>query len=548
MRSRAAALAATLAVGLLYVVLLIWVVPVNGLWSGDQGAKIVQVISLIQHRFSSGAISNPSAGIDPEGRFSALPALFTWPHNGSYYSIFSYPHALLSTPWFFLFGYAGLYVVPVGATLGTLMIGSALGERLGLRILWTIPLLLGVATPIGFYALVFWEHALATGVTTGALLCALLALTAPRHKNGYALIAGLLMGFAWWFRAECLWLEPALLLGLAWARADRRLLAWVAIGIVVSLTPMAVFNLLIFGMPLGAQVAVNFTTPTAATPSALLSHRSEISITMLLGNAWPGLWWIVAAIALAFATIWADRWRLWLQAGAALLCIMYLLGPGTGLLHTGIVVACPLALLALSAWNPAYLTHAPIRLLLGTSIIFLCGVLLTTPNDGGAQWGPRYLLPILPALVIAGLTALGNKSNQPRLTQGAALTLLISAGLIAQIQGVRTLHDSTTTSLRLVQVVNAQPDQPVVTDIWYAPQLLAPIYFERTILLLNTPSDIPVLSTSLRSQGITHFSYLTSQPWGRNTQLPSQSGTTCQRVESLAYGLTLLDCTTHASS
>ncbi|NTV63575.1 MAG: hypothetical protein HGA65_08575, partial [Oscillochloris sp.] len=65
MRSRAATLAATLAVGLVYLALLAWVVPLNGLWSGDQGPKIIQVISLIQHRFRSGVIVTPSASLDP---------------------------------------------------------------------------------------------------------------------------------------------------------------------------------------------------------------------------------------------------------------------------------------------------------------------------------------------------------------------------------------------------------------------------------------------------------------------------------------------------
>ncbi|MEI8307464.1 MAG: hypothetical protein WCF99_10410 [Chloroflexales bacterium] len=541
MRRTGAVIAATLAVGLLYVALLAWAVPVNGLWSGDQGAKFVQVVSLIQHRFQSGAITNPSVALDPEGRFSALPALFTWPQGGSYYSIFSYPHAALSAPWFFLFGYAGLYVVPVAATLGTLTLAAALGARLGLRPLWVIPLILGVTTPVGFYALIFWEHALATGLTTGALLCAALALDPSRHVSRYALLAGLLAGLAWWFRSECLWLGPALLMGLAWAGVGRRALVWVTVGILVGLLPMAIFNLLIFGLPLGPQVAVNFTAPSAATPSELLTRRSGIATVMLLDGPGAGLW-SVAAATLALVSAWTGRWRLWLLAGAALLSSVYLLGPGVEKLHTGLVTACPLALLALATCRRESLARPRIRLLLGAAAVFIIGVLLTAPNDGGSQWGPRYLLPVLPALVIAGLATIGDGERHPRMAQGAVITLLFGAGLIAQAQGVGILRDSTTTSLRLVQVVNAQPAQPILTDIWYAPQLLAPIYFERTVLLLPTFNDLPAFSAAMQTRGVTRFSYLTARSWGRTTHLPAGSGATCDLVEGLSYGLTLLDC------
>src|SRR6476620_10743437 len=41
-------LLATLAVALLYIGLLSWYLPIDGFWSGDQGAKLVQVQTLLR--------------------------------------------------------------------------------------------------------------------------------------------------------------------------------------------------------------------------------------------------------------------------------------------------------------------------------------------------------------------------------------------------------------------------------------------------------------------------------------------------------------------
>lgn len=548
MRSGAAVLAAALAVGLVYIALLAWAVPLNGLWSGDQGAKLVQVVSLIRHRFTSGAIVEMGAAADPAGRFSALPALYTWRQGSAYYSIFSYPYAALTAPWFFLLGYAGLYVVPVAATLSALALAATLGARLGLRAAWSLVPILGLATPVGFYALVFWEHALATALAMGALFYATLACSPSGRASRYAWIAGALAGLAWWFRAECLWLGPALLAGMVWAKAGRQSVAWATGGLLVGLLPMAALNLLVFGLPLGPQVAVNFATPGAGTPGALLAARGAIAATMLLDGPGRGLGWLNAIVALALAATWAGRGRRWLIAGAASLALVYLAWPGAKLLHTGLVAACPLALLTLSACRRTPMSRPAVRLLIGAAAVFICGVLLTAPNDGGSQWGPRYLLPALPALVIVGLVALDHPEASQRLPRTLALSLLIAAGLLAGYQGVRVLRASTATSLRLIQVVNAQAAQPVLTDVWYAPQLLAPLYFERTILLLPTPDDLPAFNAAMREQGVARFSYLTVRPWGRDARLPAGSGAICARVEGLGYGLTLLDCRLDASS
>lgn len=628
-------------VALVYVAILAVLVPPNGLWSGDQGAKLVQIFSLLSSRFRSAALIDPAQAIDPERALSPLPALYATPIDGSYYSIFSYPYAALTAVPFFFAGYPGLYLIPIAATATTCLLLALIGRRLGIARWWLIVPLAGLATPLGFYALVLWEHALAVCLAVGAALVAITALeragaTAHRRAITLAALAGLLGGLGYWMRAELLWLAPALLAGLIAAGAGRReiptraealesfdaptasagfaaafgpqpsalnLALAAALGFAGPIGLSLTANAIVFGHPLGPQVAANF-APEAA--GDLLGRRASIAGALLLGipgqQLLPALG-LLAALAAA-ALLRLRHWLLLLSALTALLAITL----HWGSLQTGLAVTAPLALAGLAA--PGARLRPAARLLLVTALVFGVGVLLTAPNDGGAQWGPRYLLVSIALLTPLGVLAAGGEraallaadprrasheggastgapAPAPVLSQEtkasgaraggapalpdaqrhgpppaspspptraarrtlagslprAALTLLVAAGLAGMVAGVLLLQGSTRSSLRIVQVVNAQPARAVLSDIWYGPQLLAPLYIERDLLFIDSPERLGEARAILRRAGVTELSYVTARPWERDTALPPELGLDCARVEGFAYGLTLLSCT-----
>lgn len=544
-----------LAVGAIYVALLAGL-PRASLWSGDQGAKLVQLLSLIRARGATLAIADPSLAYAPDGGFSPLPAMYTVRRGDASYGIFSYPYALATAPFFFVLGYAGLYVVPVLATLGTLAVSAALGARLGLRRPWLAPLALGLATPLGFYALVFWEHALATMLATAALLCATWAVAAgseAQRKRWWLLAAGLLAGLAWWLRAETLWVGPALLAGLAWATwgtsqqagqlAGGAALAWCAAGLAAGLLPMIVFNLLLYGQPLGAQVAVNYGAPGAA--AAFLPARLGIAGDLLVGWSaqWP-LW--LAAWACALALIAApERLRpLVLAALAACAAAGLLLTQPRDLHWTGLANAATLTLIA--PLGLRLLRRGPAtRLIGGAAGLYVLGVLLTAPNGGGAQLGPRYLLPILPAIAVLALMAgqaLVARGAARRALAAGALAVLLATGLLVQLRGLDLLRRNYELNQRIVQVVNARPAPLIVTDSVFGPQLLAPLFFERPMLLVDPTRPWPRLVALLSERGERAFTYLTDMPRDAAPAALHPLGVECRLVEGLAHGLSAFDC------
>jgi hypothetical protein len=533
-REAGAVALSALAVGAVYVLVLAVVIPLNGLWSGDQGAKLVQIFSLLANRFRSGALIYPGQALDPSGALSPLPALYSTPRDGAYYSIFSYPYAALSAVPFFFLGYAGLYVIPVCATLLTAVSLALIGRELGIARWWRIVPVAGLATPLGFYALVHWEHALAVCCAAAAALLALRAVARPGWRP--ALLAGLIGGVGYWMRAELLWLAPALLVGLAWAGASRRTLTAAALGLAAPIGLAMLGNLLVFGQPLGPQVAVNY---APLSPGALLASRGAGAGVMLLNPGGRELLPALAlGLALAAALLPRLRTALLLALGAASLLTLIVQG---AVLHTGVAATAPLALAGLAAF--AMRERPGVRLLLGAAVVFAAGVLLTAPNSGGAQWSARYLLVSTALLTPLGLLVLtGGEGGVAR----AALLLTLLAGLGASLIGVGLLRQSTGDALRVVQVVNAQPARVVLTDVWYGPQLLAPLYLEREVLFIDGTARLREAHDRLRAAGVAELSYVTAQPWDRDTALPAATGLACTRVERFAFELTLLRCATTA--
>ena len=550
-RALGSILLATALTSLVAVALLATLIPLNGLWSGDQGAKLVQVISLIKTRFTSLALVEPPGyALDPSGRFSPLPTLLTWhdTERGVFYSLFSYPYAALTAPLFFFLGFPGLFVVPLLATGGTLALGGLIGRRLGLRPAWALPPLLGLATPLGFYAMVPWEHALAVAATSGATLLLLreLGRDGPARGGVWAM-AGLLAGLACWLRPETIWFGPALLAGalLAGARRPGPLLA-LSGGLALAVAVWMASNLTLFGAPLGPQISANYDVALEPTTTALLADQARIALTMSSGvGAWQPAWWIALAGAGA-ALLPLPRLRPWLLLAMGVASLAPLLAtPWHYAIFVGLASACPLALL------PSWLAAArplsrELRLTSGTAAIYVVGVLLTAPNDGGASWGPRYLLPALPLLVLAGLAAtwalLRATSGPLRLAAWLGLILLLITSFGVALRSVIVLRDSTSQSLRLTQVVNAQPARVIVTDAEFGPQLLAQLLYERPVLFTNEPLLPAELLELVWASGESHFALLTDTPRGQVAGRLASHGAACAVVEGFAYGLTLFDC------
>jgi hypothetical protein len=128
------------------------------------------------------------------------------------------------------------------------------------------------------------------------------------------------------------------------------------------------------------------------------------------------------------------------------------------------------------------------RFLTIVPIAFAVLVLLVSPFQGGIQWGPRFLLPIIPplsVLVINRVARLWSASKRSRrVGLAAALITLFMAGGVATWQGVQFMRKGQIASEFMGEMIRHMPERVVVADAWFLPQM-APYTFEDKIWLLS---------------------------------------------------------------
>jgi hypothetical protein len=522
-------------------------------FSGDIGLKLVQADNLARgHAW----LDYPGHSLDPAHRLFPFGPPFTFSDGGRIYSVYLNPITYLASVAYRVAGVWGCHVIPLAGTagllLGTLRLARRLGEAHSRAV--AAALLLLLATPVWFYGWVFWEHAPAAALCLAATL--VLSRTPGRATRRQLLAAGALLGVAGACRPEALLYLGATAVAL-WAARRRPIsgatLAGVAAAVLVALA------LLLPGPPL-AHVAQNL-APMRDAPggfAALAWYRLDV-LTSLIGGvlrpapSQPPRFVAAAAATTAAVVLLGLSLRPSLKdsramtialcaAGAVALVPSLFAWADRQTLLTGLLPACPLTVLALSRGasplrgplrrpdTPAEpIERSSTRSFIGrTASGFAASVLLLAPNDGGNQWGPRYLLPALPLLVCLLLTdrtpagPIGGPA-EPRVRRWAGVLLLV-ASVAVQVVGARNhlrMHrEKTEAWSRLADL----PGRYVVTHLWFVPQEAAPLSLrgDKVFLLAGSEDALRYAVERMERAGVTAFAFVgapRSEPpprrWGR---------------------------------
>jgi hypothetical protein len=524
---------ALLSLGALYVFLLATRVgPLDGVWSIDQGVRIEQIQSLLLTRFRSLATVYPGQPIDPKLQFTPLLGQYLF-QNGRSYSMFSTAWAALSSLPYRLFSYPGLYVIPVVATLLLLFCAGRLTRPLlspGARAV--LILSLGLTTPLCFYSLVFWDHALVAMLAMLALWGAL--PDGSRRESGRLLAAGAALGISVWFRPETFLAIPAL--GAAvWTTGERargRSLVALAAGGGATLAPLLLFNRFAYGVLAGPHVAV--VTPVLQLEASVGSHfhRRMEWAAAVLAPPWRSVLAAIGAIlALRVLYGWTSRpgqrrLLVTLSAVALVLVGVQLVRHDDWFSQTSLLLTAPLALLCLLPWaaggghavrshngaGGANLPHASPAARLGRGLavfaaLFLALAWLVGLPEGGSQWGPRMLLPAIAPLVVSGFLRLVDWTRHPlpgiaSVALVASFAMLAAAGGHSQYRGIAAVRLANENSRRFSDVVLESKQRVVVCSDTAVPKLLAPIFYRGDFIFrAETPERLGRLLPNLRQAG-----------------------------------------------
>lgn len=510
-------------------------------YSNDIGLRFLQARQLADSGWQSVAVTYPHQTIDPN--FEHVPYYYGYViiFDDIYFSISNFFPLLLSVTYVVL----GWYGMALPMVLGGVMVATAvylLAKVCELKrpFLWLWLAVFG--TPIIFYTIQLWDHALATGFTTLGM-----ALTAVSLKNGQPrpmAVGGALLGLALAQRPESYIFAVAAGIGLLIAlRSQWRRMGWFVGGGLVGTAVSWLFNFYwtghLLGLPLGSQVS-GYGVPNVypVTPYAGQTITPAIKMGRLLLhiNARDPLTFsaallLLVAIILIFFGLRVEKYGktavLWAGFGcAALAYLLWGVESFTqsiaGLLSTLPLIPIGLAYVQKEAEDASYRIY---QFVFFTALLYVGLMLLIWPSFGGEQWGARYLLHAYPLLLFAAAYSLNHYGThlQRPLSQtvwrvGGAFILL---SVLFQLLGVRFLYGELYGKTAVHEEVAAMEAEVIFTNHPFLPSFLTTIE-DKQFFFVDNGADLEALVTAVYQTGVRNIAVLPLEEG--QLQLPNEIG------------------------
>jgi hypothetical protein len=443
--------------------------PPDAFFSGDPGLKLIAAMNAIAHPTRPFDIDLPRIG---DQRVPWVdPMILVHGQHG--HALQSPLFPVLSAPFIAAFGLRGAYVLPALGFILFLLFGEAMRRSLapGASFLILVSIAIG-ANPLLFYSLEYWEHSLAIALLAGSTAAAV-AVDRGTPRAGRLLISGALGGLSVLLRPEAIWYVAALAIYVS----PRR---WIAFGsgVAIVIVPFAAANLIHFGDPAGphatanlAPLKVNFLSARRGRIDTWLSPKAFLAATGLLLMA--AAWLTRAVVELRARQVAALLGTAAVATAAALRMVP----------RESIWQAFPLALLALL---PVSGSSDRLRRLYLLALVPLCAVVLTATHDGGAQWGPRFLLVSVPPLIVLGACGATDAvgGGRWRALRLALVGVILVAGVATSRAAYRELRGAKRSYARAVLATAqmAPPGTHIVTNVWYLDQIAASLHDSRVFL------------------------------------------------------------------
>lgn len=553
-----------LVVAIVYSVLAFFVLPVNSFFTGDEGVKFIQVQSLVKNSYRDISLVYPGEEIDRRCEFCPIVPPYAIVRNNKMYSQWPIFYPFLASIFYKYLGFSGLYVLPVASSVLTVFLAARIMKSLIGRTSFFWLLILAFASPFFFYALVLWEHAFSVLLTVAGVL--LLLKASRESKNWYYLVAGILFGFSIWTRNELYLFVAALLIvyfamQLVGRRGSREIgrssigVVYLLAGLMLVLLPMWAFQKLTVGEFLGADVSqfikagiITEATPFKGSFLSFLTYKIKLVAVLLLHRfkderlVLLGLSYVLFFALIAFPKI-RKSYLFYLALFGIVLtsALAFLENPlAMGLLtNTPFIALAPLSLLVPLAREKT----RDVRLIFWTCVVFVLLITIFTPATGGLQWGPRFLLPVVPFFIILlsfawqGLRDIKLGDSVKKAIK-ISFIVLVLLGFAVQLTGVNILREDRVEGARLVRRIAEREESVFVTDVFWFPQEAASLYFDKRYYYVDDMGEFKELVGKLKQHGIAKFSYATLEE-GNGLKIDGKDGLMLMEKESLPGGFIL---------
>lgn len=454
----------------------------------------------MMRNFANGSglrISHPEEKLFPTGGFHFIRT------SEGVFSFYPEYLSLITAPFYKISGERGTLFFPLCATLLLLFMAWRY---------WHVPpLLLLLTTPLFFYSLLLWEMTASICMVTAALLLV---------QKKYCFSAGAVLGCSLLMREEayfvCAALGAALLLSGRWKEMLR-----LGAGFLIPALGIWLYQWCVHGHFLGNHGKYYYLNNNAGfsiftqLKTAFFNYYHHLLRFDGWGSSKLGyLVWFVLFPVIAGAAPGFKKWRALKYAACAVyLTAATLLSAGiwfqkntiySASMLTGILTATPVILGFLVSWH-GFLRCRKFRTeALFILVYLLCVPPLMTASDIGLVWGARHFLVLLPLLVylsFQGFRFLGVPRFRLEKISRFHLIPLWAAALSIFIQsfGLFALYRVSGDSYAIEQKILSSPEKVIVTDVFYIPEQMPRLFFEKKVLQVITKEDLEHLGNALRS-------------------------------------------------
>jgi hypothetical protein len=543
--------AAALLVAVAYAISLS-IMPKHVFWMPDEGAKLFELEACGLSWKEGVTYRIPFAGQRLMPMNDYLPGFDVFPEpktapDGSLYLQFDTPVAFpfLTAPFFHAFGPPGLYIIPV-------VCGWLVAFLSGFLASWFAPglgplavLLVGLATPVWFYSVLFWEHTLATLL---GLIAVGLFVRAPQRLESLAATVPLLLA-ASILRTEMAMLGAAFV--VAWivvlingpsgyTSVTTTVRTWLSGGRwrILAMLGLTIALVLLLNLTLTSRhrAMIRFLPESIDQAFGGIMHAPKALFEVFLNSQHLGprvgiLWRVAGGVAVLLALTGPLIRSATLQLLAIVAASSLMLACAAALILTGepyrglhgLFPVAPFLIFWAFALRHAWRRRDAPLLALGTAtwvyLLLTFGALALTYIhkgllDVGMQWGQRYMLtayPMLTILTLIGLRAL-RSSTRPGPLRSAAVTLvalLVVSGVGLELRGMRMLHGTKSLVAGWDRAMRAEG--PILTSVWWIVPTVANLSLTHD-MFFTWPQGVAGWVDVARQHGLTGFTLAHTEP------------------------------------
>jgi len=533
-------------VGILFSFYLQWQIPEGVFFSGDAGLKalLAEQLSRGQFRFDLVPPSLPWVRQLWQNGLYPFEEPFVYYINERYYITFPFTFPLVTAPFQAMFGYRGLYIIPLISTWVIWFTCYRVCQRLGLsQIMASLALIVLIfASPLTLYSAMYWEHTIALALAWLGLVLFFFPRPNQTLSIRRVIVSGFLIGGSVWFRPEFLALVSLLIVfvyGVSWLNWIRQKfrteqfnliqLSYVtehqevfAISLIASVGLFFLCNKLIYNHPLGIH-AIQVVEETSLLERLLGGWNNFKGLSLALFEYLPITFFTIAYLLIALGR--TPERRLTIPTIATLGCsfgITALVGLSVTQGMYKVLWVLLLAGLFFIALLKKYTLklNSEMLLIYGAGLLFIILVSLMVPEGtagliaGGKQWGARFLLLLVPIICLWA-------THQLRLTLNVSPQSLKYIGIVGFValllvslhkntySGIKFLQKNHDGILPAIQLLHKQPNQVIAVSHQFVAQAIEPgVGNEKVFFKAETNQDLVQLCQSLIEQGQQEFTYI----------------------------------------